>query len=80
MAEPSGRNFVANYPGKCSGCGERFEPGDLIKYYDGQLYAEDGCLEGGRPSARGVDLSPLRRPACPRCFTEPSANGTCLCG
>jgi hypothetical protein len=32
--------IVSRYGGRCRGCGNRFEPGELIRYYDG----EDGYL------------------------------------
>lgn len=34
----------ARYPGKCPGCGERIEEGDLIGKVDGDWCCE-GCLD-----------------------------------
>jgi hypothetical protein len=46
LAEDRGPTFTANYPGRCAGCGERFEEGDSVFYSDGEVHGEDCCGYG----------------------------------
>lgn len=53
--------FPAQYPGTCCECGERFEPGTLIRYCD----EHNKIIHGRCPEERVV-------PVCPKCFlTKP---------
>lgn len=53
------RTFVARYPGRCDGCGERIHAGDEVKYDDQDVIHAD-CDES----------TTVERPAviCPSCW------------
>lgn len=61
------KEFEALFAGTCSGCGDRIEVGDLVRYVDDQLEHVE-C----------VKVAPLRE-VCSECFTEKSVSGECLC-
>lgn len=53
--------FTARYPGRCPGCGERIEPGDMVKREDLDVVHAD--CDDVLP-----DLAP--KPVCSVCFVE----------
>lgn len=42
-----GRPFPAKYAGKCHGCDELFEAHAMVRYQDGELYADHTCSSDG---------------------------------
>ena len=66
------RRFEARYPGRCSGCEDGIEIGDLLAFDDDGFVQHADCL--AKPSG-------LRKPAeiCPRCLSAKAVNGECGC-
>lgn len=78
------RVFVATYPGKCSGCGDRFPVGSNVKYDDEgniHLVGSHVCNSGFEDNEDKPVLPRGRSVAdrCPTCFIIPSSNGVCGC-
>ena len=67
--------FAAQFPGKCSSCGEWFPEGMPIKQdHAGRGYKHDDCADS--------ETSPLpnvAREVCSRCWLEKSITGECGC-
>ncbi|GLU91319.1 hypothetical protein [Agromyces sp. NBRC 114283] len=60
--------FPANFPGRCTACGESIEPGDLIRS-EGGRYVHEDCERAALPGA-ALDPTELRpgEVVCDVCF------------
>lgn len=66
-------SFAAQFPGKCSACGDWFTEGTAICRDEGKGYRHVDC---------GADDDPrpsVAREVCDRCWLEKSATGECGC-
>lgn len=68
--------ILARYSGTCPDCGERLQPGDLIRSGD--------CTERGVPTMWGHAACPqsvekAEGAVCDRCFLRRSLTGECGC-
>jgi hypothetical protein len=70
-------SFKAKYDGWCSECGEPIREGDELEWGDEGRVVHAECLPDAQ-SVKNARLG-LDRPACPKCFQIPAANGQCGC-
>lgn len=60
--------FMAKYPGKCGGCGERFETGRMVGYLEDTLVTED-CHGRAEVAAMSPgEVAVARKSMCSKCF------------
>ena len=69
-------SFPARYRGRCASCGEWFEEGEEIGFFDHELM-DEACLNAALDGQRRPGQKDFGR--CPRCFQAYAANGTCGC-
>lgn len=74
MAESS-RKFLARYPGRCRSCSEPIEVDDEL------LMQDEGAVHFDCAGDRNAAYAKVSKPreVCPRCFTEKSVSGACVC-
>lgn len=66
-------SFAAQFPGKCSACGDWFTEGATIQRDpDGKGYRHADCDEADA-------LPSVAREVCDRCWLEKSETGECGC-
>lgn len=61
--------FVAQYPGTCKECLERFEPGTML-VFDNDEIVHETCPE----------VVETQRPVCSICWQQITPSGACGCG
>lgn len=75
MTTVAERKFEARYPGRCPACEDAIEVGDDLAY-DEDVVVHFVCV--GRTATHQA-ASKKPREVCPRCFTQKSVSGACIC-
>lgn len=65
-------SFTARYPGRCGGCDDGIEVGEVLTYDEDNVVIHADCA----PNPERISKPPE---VCPRCFLAKAENGSCGC-